>query len=507
MPIRSIPVVTVLSAALGITSESVALAQLPFGLEEHDAIGLRPGVGPDDFVELPSAGWPELLAPRFALSVSHEHRPLVIRTYCEDPTVYFDCDVVAEQQPVVEHLSGAQVQAAITPGARWLLAVSVPVLRSAGRGLPVVYVDGSGARRADNRFTAGSSIGLGDPRLDARLRLMGGGSSPLSIALALDATAPLAQQLVRGRFLGDRGPSAGLTAIGELGVGPALRAAVQVGGSYRPAAEMVGYSVGPGLVYGAGLGWRPFPLLEVVAEVGGRTSFGAHTEQMEANGAARLAVGEAIAVLVGAGGGIVRGPGVPHWRAFGALSWTHRRAGDEDGDGVDDATDGCPAAAEDRDEWQDSDGCPDADDDGDGMADRRDRCPRRAEDADGTRDDDGCPDEDDDGDGVPDGYDSCQTAPEDRDGDRDDDGCPDLDTDRDGIQDPADACPAEAEDTDGLRDEDGCPEQDADGDGVPDTADECAEEAEDADGWEDENGCPEPESPPPSRPTRRRREQ
>ncbi len=42
---------------------------------------------------------------------------------------------------------------------------------------------------------------------------------------------------------------------------------------------------------------------------------------------------------------------------------------DDDNDGFLDASDGCPAAAEDVDGSQDSDGCPDPDNDSDGVCD------------------------------------------------------------------------------------------------------------------------------------------
>ena len=65
--------------------------------------------------------------------------------------------------------------------------------------------------------------------------------------------------------------------------------------------------------------------------------------------------------------------------------------GDRDGDGVLDADDRCPDDPEDRDGFQDDDGCPDADNDGDGVPDMNDRCPTDPEDLDGYQDDDGCP--------------------------------------------------------------------------------------------------------------------
>ncbi len=169
-------------------------------------------------------------------------------------------------------------------------------------------------------------------------------------------------------------------------------------------------------------------------------------------------------------------------------------ARDSDGDGVLDRFDQCPDAMEDRDGFEDEDGCPDLDNDGDGIPDDQDRCRDEAEDFDGFQDEDGCPDPDNDGDGIPDVLDKCPNEPEDFDGFQDEDGCPDLDNDGDGIPDAVDKCPNEAEDFDGFQDEDGCPDLDNDGDGIPDAVDKCPNEPEDIDGFEDEDGCPDPDN-------------
>nr|MBA3460787.1 OmpA family protein [Deltaproteobacteria bacterium] len=54
-----------------------------------------------------------------------------------------------------------------------------------------------------------------------------------------------------------------------------------------------------------------------------------------------------------------------------------------------------------------------------------DKCPTDPEDKDFFQDDDGCPDPDNDGDGVLDGADKCVDQPETRNGYQDEDGCPD----------------------------------------------------------------------------------
>ncbi|MCP3138372.1 OmpA family protein [Pyxidicoccus xibeiensis] len=116
------------------------------------------------------------------------------------------------------------------------------------------------------------------------------------------------------------------------------------------------------------------------------------------------------------------------------------------------------------------------DSDGDGVPDVRDRCPMEAEDKDGFQDNDGCMDPDNDGDGIVDGEDGC---PEEK-GTKERKGCPERDSDGDGIMDEFDKCP----DKPGPKEYDGCP--DTDGDEVPDAEDDCP----DVFGPPENNGCP-----------------
>ncbi|MCW5806780.1 MAG: OmpA family protein [Deltaproteobacteria bacterium] len=128
--------------------------------------------------------------------------------------------------------------------------------------------------------------------------------------------------------------------------------------------------------------------------------------------------------------------------------------------------------------------------DGDGIPDGYDACPDDPEDKDGFEDEDGCPDLDNDRDGIPDRDDACPLEPEDKDGFEDGDGCPEPDNDKDGIPDNVDRCPDAPEDKDGFEDEDGCPDEDNDGDGIPDAVDKCPNDPETVNGFEDEDGCP-----------------
>lgn len=163
---------------------------------------------------------------------------------------------------------------------------------------------------------------------------------------------------------------------------------------------------------------------------------------------------------------------------------------DRDKDDIADRIDACPNAPEDKDGFQDSDGCSEPDNDMDSVSDVQDRCPLESEDIDGFEDEDGCPDTDNDKDGVADAEDKCPQDAEDRDGFMDFDGCPDLDNDGDGLPDHKDKCINEAEDKDDYQDQDGCPDTDNDGDGILDEKDACPNQAEKVNGFEDFDGCP-----------------
>jgi len=115
------------------------------------------------------------------------------------------------------------------------------------------------------------------------------------------------------------------------------------------------------------------------------------------------------------------------------------KVGDRDGDGIKDDLDKCPDEPEDKDGFEDADGCPDIDNDKDGLLDFKDKCPNDPEDKDGFEDSDGCPDPDNDKDGVLDADDKCPNVP----GPKENQGCPDTDRDKDGVVDRLDKCPDE----------------------------------------------------------------
>jgi len=389
-----------------------------------------------------------------------------------------------------------------------LLAAVSPVKRlQIGLRLPLSYVSGEGL----NTDTGGPAMaplkkfGVGDPTLEGKVRIFGGAQDPFAIGAALDLSFPVGHAFsstdkttmkTTDYYLGNSSPvTVGLRGIFDGQVGR-FSFAANLRGVFRAKSQLASTEIGPvDFRYGAGLGVRISPIFRVLAEGYGSTQFSARngTNTLETDGALELTPFESrLVVRAGGGAGILQGVGVPNARAFLGLAYAHE-VGDQDGDGIPDDVDKCPTIPEDKDGFEDADGCPDPDNDGDKIPDEKDKCPNQPETVNGFQDADGCPDEisDRDHDGIPDEQDKCPDA-----GGKDIIrvpaspyyGCPD--TDHDGIPDHLDKCPNEPEDTDGFQDMDGCPDPDNDGDKIPDEADECPDQPETYNGYKDEDGCP-----------------
>jgi len=179
-----------------------------------------------------------------------------------------------------------------------------------------------------------------------------------------------------------------------------------------------------------------------------------------------------VSLMAGAETALAGGVGNPPLRVMASVVWAPREH-DIDDDGVDDDVDQCRELPEDRDGYQDGDGCPEGDNDEDGVVDDEDQCQGKKEDEDSFQDEDGCPDPDNDGDRIPDEADGCPDEAGPATADPAQTGCPVRDTDADGIEGEQDRCPDQPEDKDGHEDTDGCPDPDNDADGIPDSADAC----------------------------------
>jgi OmpA-OmpF porin, OOP family len=209
---------------------------------------------------------------------------------------------------------------------------------------------------------------------------------------------------------------------------------------------------------------------------------------------ARYSLGADFSTLLGAEIPLNGAVGAPSVRAIVGLSWAPRFL-DADGDGIADDADDCPEGMpEDRDGFEDDDGCPEDDNDGDGVPDGVDQCPSKLEDLDGYQDEDGCPDLDNDGDKIPDANDACPMESGVISKNKKFNGCAPKDSDNDGILDDVDRCPTRPEDRDGRHDQDGCPDPDDDADRILDEADDCPTQRGPQRSVPGLNGCPDPDA-------------
>ncbi len=418
---------------------------------------------------------------------------------------------------------------------RLVLGIMLPITFFRGNAVQVpdyagTCTGGSAAGCLYNPEAGGlQSQGVGDLQIHIKARLLNLGEYPAGIAVILRAQFPTAKT---SQFAGEPGVALWPTAVFEFQPIEKIRFALE--GGYRwnskqgatfiwdgqsvpsallqvpvdptaPAVNPVNDPPNAGrrftyddlITFGFGAAFRIARPLDLILELYGTQiaqEIGTKgTLSMEALGGFKYFVTNKSFLYFAAGAGIPK-TGFQAANIRGVIGFMYEPAvEDRDGDGIPDDDDGCPDAAEDKDGFEDRDGCPDLDNDGDGILDVDDACPLVKEDYDGDRDEDGCPEGregDRDGDGIPDQVDDCPNVPEDFDGFQDDDGCPDLDNDSDGIPDEKDLCPDDPEDFDGFQDDDGCPDLDNDSDRILDADDACPNDPETYNGHEDEDGCP-----------------
>jgi outer membrane protein OmpA-like peptidoglycan-associated protein len=199
--------------------------------------------------------------------------------------------------------------------------------------------------------------------------------------------------------------------------------AFNVGYLIRQAAEVLGSTLDDQVRLGAGADIGLGSVVHLLGEVNAHLNvlvddFGAEDVTSEALIGLRLQTQGGFGVQLAGGPGLTRGLNAPMYRVVAAIGFEGRPAPpepdpetepelDADGDAIVDIADRCPQDAEDRDSFQDDDGCPDTDNDSDGLVDTEDRCPLQPEDHDAFQDNDGCPDTDNDADSIADAQDAC----------------------------------------------------------------------------------------------------
>jgi OmpA-OmpF porin, OOP family len=463
-----------------------AQAEAPVKDSEFSVQRFDPAPGPRNYFSTRGIRAEGHLAWSAGLVLNYANDPFVVVS-CIDRTNCSNASAVpgrSQDVHVVQHLATANALGSLTLIDRLQLGLSVPVSYVSGDN-----IRDDGYPDADNPIRG---VGLGDIMVEGKYRAYGESKDPFAVGGGVFLTAPLGHATAEGKYIGDGTPTAGIRAIFDGKQGP-FSVGGNLGAAFRGTARVGSTELGSEFRYGVGAGFDASPVIRVILDGFGNTKFSskAGTNSLEIDGGIQVTpLASPLLFMVGGGAGVIEGIGVPKFRAILGFMYV-MEARDRDGDGIKDNDDQCPTEAEDKDGYEDSDGCPDKDNDGDTILDADDHCPLQAEDSDGFQDTDGCPDPDNDGDGVEDTRDQCPDKKETMNGFKDDDGCPDEpDKDGDGVPDAKDQCPDQAEDTDGFQDTDGCPDPDNDGDGINDEDDECVDEPETKNDYQDEDGCP-----------------
>jgi hypothetical protein len=337
-------------------------------------------------LSLERAASPEWGAVTTQARLSYGYRPLTLR----DPTG-------ALAYSIVEHQAIADLGVSFGLARRATLGVDLPVLLA--QGGDAWADDPKAVRLVGNRPLASS--GLGDPALRAKLTLVApeldANDVGEGLGLAIDErlTIPLGDER---SLLGEGNLTSETRLLAEYGFGPLTvhaRAGFKARGDVgafacdpRDPIDACSSRFGHELPFGAGvilptksLGFddegrgtlfvetRGFLPIEPVAPFESAAPAGVF-----ASVAGSVRVTEGVRLLAGVEAPMAPGVGSAAFRATFGVAFAPR-ATDVDRDGVGDNVDRCPEFAEDRDGFDDADGCPEADNDADGLADSVDACP------------------------------------------------------------------------------------------------------------------------------------
>jgi OOP family OmpA-OmpF porin len=360
----------------------------------------------------------------------------------------------------VEHLVGMDLGGTVGIGDRIALGASLPL---------VLFQDGdSGLPSTISQSSRTPQFGIGDASLALKGTLISNAGGGFGLASITNVTLPTGD---RTTFYGDGSVTAATRVAAEYSL-VIITANASLGYKARtdqhvwPAPSAGGITFGDEIPWSVGMTMNPslFKIdpqnrhrIEIAAHgwlPGGPVApFGAGDPGSSALSPVMLTVDDRVEIghyrdlyaTYGVDIGLNDAVGVPAFRAIAGIGWAPREH-DMDHDGVPDDLDQCPEIPEDRDGFEDSDGCPDIDDDNDGIVDKEDACPR-----------------------VP-GVESSDPKKN---------GCPAEDRDHDGIPDSSDACPDEWGEASADPKMNGCAQKDRDGDGIPDRLDKCPDQPED----------------------------
>ncbi len=251
--------------------------------------------------------------------------------------------------------------------------------------------------------------GFGDLSVGVRASVWGAADDFFSLAAQVALIAPTSN----GAYRGEGGVAVRPELIAQL-LPKYVRINANVGFLIRENQPLLNAKAGDELHWAVGAGYPIDEHFEALAELWGGYTFNNVTART-ATPFEWLLGGKynwrGLYAGLAAGTGFTHGIGSPDARVVAQLGYLSPKDVDRDHDGIADRNDACPEQPEDRDGFEDEDGCPELDNDHDAIPDVSDACPLDAEDRDDYADEDGCPDPDNDNDGIRDGADACPNDP------------------------------------------------------------------------------------------------
>ena len=389
-----------------------------------------------------------------------QYSAMITLDYADRPFVLKSSSGTANDLNVVSNVLAAHLDLALGLTGRFQVRAD----------LPITLNQNSAAGTSNNMSFDAGTTAVGDGRVGGSVSLLGDKGLGPSLGAEGNLILPIGSQK---DFTSDGGVGADLHVLAAYSLA-AVTLAADISMLFRPKNDFATVAVGSEFQARAG---AHVPITNDF-KIMGELAFGKELRDqmfstdppLELLAGVRYRTG---GWVLGAGGGVglTTAVGIPAYRGLftvgriGTKDSTPSRPkepkvdDDPDRDGIRGAADQCPTDPEDKDAFQDEDGCPEPDNDADGVLDVSDKCPMEAEDKDGFQDDDGCPEPDNDQDRILDAVDKCPMEAEDKDGFQDEDGCPDPDNDGDGILDAADKCINQPETKNGFQDDDGCPDE------------------------------------------------
>lgn len=270
-----------------------------------------------------------------------------------------------------------------------------------------------------------AAVALSDARAQGRFLVLNQDTFPIGLAGILEVRAPIGNDQA---FTGARSFVVAPRAAIERRFGP-LRILGNLGYRFRAPGQFLNLYVGNDFHASAGIiyalpDYENVTGLEILAEMHMATPMNAPFTFEQADSLkspwelmvgtrAHLFKAWGAELSVARGIGLQSGYGREAFRVIAGVRYDFSHS-DKDGDGITDESDLCIDQPEDKDGFEDGDGCPDPDNDEDGILDGEDKCPLEP----GIKEMQGCPDKD--GDDIPDFEDKCPEQP----GPAENDGCP-----------------------------------------------------------------------------------